>query len=180
MNAAADLNHVTVKLPSGETRELGTFWKERPVVLSFVRHLGCIFCRKEVTQLRKRLPEIRGKGAELVVVGTGTPAQAARFAKEYGGDFSRRGRSRPPIVPSRRIQARRVRHILSRRGAGSPRCGRVRPPPGRTQGDPIQLGGMFVITPDQRVLFEHMARNSADLADIDKALASLDNGAAAK
>lgn len=40
-----------VELSSGERVRLQTLWEQGPVALVFLRHLGCLFCRKQVADL---------------------------------------------------------------------------------------------------------------------------------
>ena len=49
---------------------------ERPVALVFLRHLGCVFCRKNVGDLRDALP-----GENIVFVTMSEPKVATRFRK---------------------------------------------------------------------------------------------------
>ena len=84
---AAALGQVSVLDERGAAVRLGDFWGKRPVVLALVRHLGCLFCRQHVAGLLRRLPEIEGRGAALVVVGPSRPEHIAAFraAMDYNG-----------------------------------------------------------------------------------------------
>jgi peroxiredoxin len=41
-----------------------------------------MFCRQQVAQLRALEPELRRRGAQLVIIGNGAPEHAAAFARE--------------------------------------------------------------------------------------------------
>lgn len=43
-----------VELSSGERVRLQTLWEQGPLALVFLRHLGCLFCRKQVADLARR------------------------------------------------------------------------------------------------------------------------------
>ena len=45
-----------------------------------------MFCREQVAQLRDRADEIRGAGAELVIVGNGAASFGKAFSEDYGLD----------------------------------------------------------------------------------------------
>ena len=40
MNVASKLARIQVSDPEGKPLELGTLWRDQPVVLAFVRHFG--------------------------------------------------------------------------------------------------------------------------------------------
>ena len=132
-----------------------------------------MFCREQVAQLRGVTQEIRQRGAELVVIGNGTPAQAKSFAEERQLDF--------PLLtdPGRRA----FKAAGLRRGLGSTfNLGFVKNAAdtlkrgyrqGVTQGDPWQQGGAFVIAPGDEVLFSYISATAGDHPDPRDLLASL-------
>lgn len=124
-------------------------------------------------QLRDVVQDIRARGAELVVVGNGQPHHAQGFRDEhqiafpllvdpdlaaYSAAGLRRG------IGST-FNARSIRHALRALGKGFRQ--------GWTQGDPWQQGGAFVITPESRVLFEHVSRDAGDHVEPARILAAL-------
>jgi peroxiredoxin len=82
---AAALAQVTVQDETGAAVPFKGLWAERTVVLAFVRHLGCIFCRQQVAGLTKRLPEIERRGATLVVAPRARAHRPFRQATGYAG-----------------------------------------------------------------------------------------------
>jgi peroxiredoxin len=84
---ASVLEDVVLKDYEGRPVRLGDLWRERPAVLVFVRHFGCVFCRQmavEIHRQRHRFDEI---DVELAVVGHGSPAQAAEFRRLQNVDL---------------------------------------------------------------------------------------------
>lgn len=55
-----------------------------PVLLVFLRHTGCMFCREALADLARQQQEIEALGARLVLVHMGNEAQAAAFFTHYG------------------------------------------------------------------------------------------------
>ncbi len=110
-------------------------------------------------------PEIRRRGAELVVVGNGSPEQAAAFRAEAAVDF--------PLYVDPELEAFAAAGL--RRGLGTV----LRPSVFRrafhawragfrqrgVAGDPWQQGGLFVIRPGGIVIFAHVSRAAGDHAD---------------
>src|SRR4029434_2910608 len=76
---AAALGQISVLDERSAAVRLGDFWAKRAVALALVRHLGCLFCRQQVADLMRRLPEIERRSATLVVVGPSRPEHIAAF-----------------------------------------------------------------------------------------------------
>jgi peroxiredoxin len=55
-----------------------------PVLLVFLRHAGCTFCREALADLAKKRPIIERNGTRLVLVHMGSDEQGARFFGRYG------------------------------------------------------------------------------------------------
>ena len=114
--------------------------------------------------MRDTWPEIKSRGARLVVVGNGQPYHAQHFNDEYQLPFTlltdpdlkayaaaglRRG-----VLTT--VNPRSVGHALRSLKGGFLQK--------RTQGDNWQQGGVFVITPDEQVLFRYISREAGDHA----------------
>jgi len=125
--------------------------------------------------LRDRIGEIRARGAELVIVGNGALNFAAAFREDFELDCPvlidpqlrayraaglRRGRVEllSPRLPGNAIRALR---------AGSRQTG--------VQGDPWQLGGVFVIRPGGGLSYRYVSREAGDHPEVDAVLAALDD-----
>jgi NAD(P)-dependent dehydrogenase (short-subunit alcohol dehydrogenase family) len=132
-----------------------------------------MFCREQVAQLREVLEDIRSRGAELVIVGNG----AANFATAFSEDFDlqcpllvdpelrayraaglRRGRVElfSPRLPLNAVRAHR---------SGSRQAG--------VQGDPWQLGGVFVIRAGGELTYRYVSREAGDHPPVEEILAAL-------
>jgi hypothetical protein len=123
--------------------------------------------------LRDVLPQIRGRGAELVVIGSGLPMFAQAFREEHQLDF--------PLLVDPELQAyaaaglrRDVRSTLNLKVLrNSLRALRGGHRQGKTQGDPWQQGGVFVVTPTGDVLFQHISQAAGDHPDPARIVAAL-------
>jgi len=58
--------------------------QQRPVLLVFLRHSGCSFCRQALADLAVGRAGIEKNGTKLVLVHMGTAASFADFTKSYG------------------------------------------------------------------------------------------------
>ena len=123
--------------------------------------------------MRDRIGDIRGRGAELVVIGNGAPHFAAAFREEMALDCPllvdpelqayraaglRRGRVEllSPRLPWNALRA--LRQGFRQRGV---------------QGDPWQLGGVLVVRPDGALTYRQISREAGDHAPVDTVVAAL-------
>ncbi|MGE3707571.1 MAG: redoxin domain-containing protein, partial [Vicinamibacterales bacterium] len=56
------LEQLTVFDTAGRAVRLDTLWTHQPVVLLFVRHFGCLFCRQQIAEMQPAVPRIRAAG----------------------------------------------------------------------------------------------------------------------
>jgi hypothetical protein len=148
-----------------------------PVMVVFLRHGGCTFCREALGDLASVRERIAGTGTELVVVQMGSPRQGEELARRFGlrdtqviSDPSRRlykafalGRGTFRQIFGLRIWSRLFQTALMRGyGAGLPR------------GDTRQMPGVFLLG-DGRIIEEFRHQTIADRPDY-VALASLAGG----
>jgi len=126
--------------------------------------------------LRDRIDEIHARGAELVIIGNGAPNFAAAFREDfelacpllvdpelraYRAAGLRRGRVEllSPRLPRNALRALR---------SGSRQAG--------VQGDPWQLGGVFVIRPGGELTYRYVSREAGDHPPVEEVLAALEEG----
>ena len=62
---------------AGASVHLSDYWQKQPVVIVFLRHFGCTFCRQHVAMLRRDYKQFQDAGAEILCVGMGI-AQVGR------------------------------------------------------------------------------------------------------
>jgi peroxiredoxin len=67
---------------TGET--LAELTAQQSVLLVFLRHFGCTFCREAVEEVSKKRSTIESKGSLLAFVHLGTEEKAASFFTAYG------------------------------------------------------------------------------------------------
>ncbi len=117
--------------------------------------------------------EIRARGAELAIVGNGAPSFAAAFREDQGIDG--------PLLVDPELRAYRAAglrrgrvELLSPRLVGNAlRAFRAGYRQVGVQGDPWQLGGIFVIRPGGALVYRHLSREAGDHPPVDEILAAL-------
>ncbi len=144
---------------------------ERPTLLLFLRHLGCVFCRQMVKDVRiasdeadagqaeKRFPRVvfvHSAGAEQGArffgrYWPGAPAISDREKRLYTAFGLERGSLVQLVGPA--VIGRGARAMLRGHGIGRP------------AGDPLLMPGLFLIAPDGRILARHTFRHIGDHPD---------------
>jgi hypothetical protein len=149
--------HTVVTLDSGETKDLSDFYKEKPLILVFLRHFGCIFCREQIAELRQFKTE------NIVLVGMGRVQETKDFKQKmeipqriisdpnkllYDGFGLRRGSFGQVFNPT--LVSKSIRLMQ-----GGHRAGMLK-------ADPWMLAGVFRIEQDGEVSFSHYASDISD------------------
>lgn len=70
-----------MQLNTGET--VGDLQEKHPVMLVFLRHFGCSFCREAMAEIAKKRTELEMGDKKIVFVHMGTPEIAEVFFKKY-------------------------------------------------------------------------------------------------
>jgi peroxiredoxin len=167
------LSPVAITRPDGSSEALSGLIVGRNTVLVFIRHFGCIFCREQVLRFKERLPDISGRGYDVLVIGQGAPEAARAFVEAAAAPF--------PVVVDPSLEAfRRAglrRSIVGTlldprawvRALGAIKHGR----PGRLLGDPWQNGGVFVLDRAGHERFRHISRYAGDHPRLEAVLSAM-------
>ena len=67
-----ELSTCLVKDKDGQTIRLGDFWSDRPALLIFLRHFGCIGCSEHICELAPHIEKFDQLGIRVVFIGNGT------------------------------------------------------------------------------------------------------------
>jgi peroxiredoxin len=175
------LEDVVLQDHDGVSVRLGEIWQDRPAVLAFVRHYGCVFCRDQAVKLHRLREDFEAAGVRLVMVGHGTPELAAAFRRAQGVDLpvlvdpdrriydviGAKVATLPELIGPRHVLAGLVAAITSRARQGS-----IAVHQGRIIGHAAQLGGVLVIAPDGSVRYAHLAENASDYPPAREVLAA--------
>jgi peroxiredoxin len=166
-----------VVLPDHETRavRLGDLWRNGPAVIVWLRQFGCPFCRAYAVQLNRARGRFDDAGASLVLIGQGTPRDAASFRRRLHIDL--------PVLADRD----RVSYLASGTKLATldeligaavvaravAAMARQRVILGRNTADEAQLGGTIVVASDGQVPWAHLSEDASDMAPAGEILAAL-------
>ena len=113
--------------------------------------------------MRDFVPEVHEAGGEIVILGNGSPEQAAWFVEDYKIEmpvFTDPALASHAIVGARRPWMVDPRSLF--RGAEAMRHGFRQT---KVMGSAGQLGGVFVITADGRMPYKYLSRFAGDHPD---------------
>ena len=71
------------QMSTNEGMRIGEMSVTRPVMLVFLRHFGCTFCREAMTELAQRREELEDMGSKIVFVHMATNEVADRYFEKY-------------------------------------------------------------------------------------------------
>jgi len=165
----ADLPAESTLLVESQTTSgmsLAELSQQQPVLLIFLRHSGCTFCREALADLSAARAKIEKSGTKLAIVHMGTAESFAAFTASYG-------LSNVPAVsdPQRRLYrglglrrgklAQLVGFTVWWRGTKSFFAGHY---PGALEGDGTQMPGVFLLQ-NGRVVRRFIHDNAAQRPD---------------
>ncbi len=172
MISAEPFAHIELLTPQAKPTPFGSLWADGPVVVTFLRQFGCIFCHQAAAEVLDHRSEIE-RHARIAFIGNGNPSHAAAFANRLGlegcvyTDPARLlynalrlnfGVFKTVNVASRRLyrqaQAQGFRQI-------------------GTWGDRWQLGGTFVINAGGLLVFTHRSEHAGEHASLRDLLLTL-------
>jgi peroxiredoxin len=176
---ARRLAEITVLDPEGNTVRLGDLWADRPAVVVWLRHFGCLFCKEQTAEFRSRIPEIARRGAGLVFVGNGNAHYAKGFRDEFCPDCTLL--TDPRLASYKAIGARGglVNTLGPQAWAAGIRAFRRGATQERTQGHPFQQGGVLVIEPGTKVTYSYLSKAAGDHPRVDDVIAAIPVAASA-
>lgn len=147
----------------GKPVRLSDYWQGEQTALVFMRHVGCIFCREQVQDLRDNAAALAAAGISVVIITPDRPSRARKFVEEYRVPF--------PVLTDPGRDAYRAyglmegsigqlinRHIIAD-GVRATLNGTF---PRRPTGAPRQLPGTAIVAAGGRLLHLHHARDAAD------------------
>ena len=162
----------------GQQVQLAQFWQHMPVLVFFVRHIGCVFCREQVRTLSRRYDDFRARGADVVAILPIDALNAGRFARSMRLPFTVLS-----DAPRRAFTAFGL-YQMSIGDLAQPEVllrttrqfarGNI-PLVNPFSSSMTQLGGVFVVQTDGRVRFGQAATPVFTYPSIDTCLSVFDN-----
>lgn len=148
--------------------------RRQPRLVVCLRHLGCSFCRESLADLARLRPEIESSGTGIVLVHPGDDEHAIELFKSYGlGDLPRLADPDRILYRALGLETGSLLQLLGprvlwRAGAAALQGHR----PGRVDGDPWQMPGIFLIE-EGEIVEAYRYKDVADKPDYRSLASSL-------
>jgi hypothetical protein len=167
------LGAATVLDTKGTAVKLAGEWADHPAVIVWLRHFGCVFCREQVAEIRASRVDIEALGGGIAFIGNGTPRAAEWFQKRFAADST--VLTDPDLASYEAIGARSG--LLSTLGPGAWGAGirafRSGARQSTSKGHAYQQGGLVVMAPANKVLYQHISLAAGDHPPVADVLAAL-------
>jgi peroxiredoxin len=142
---AAQVLLETVQTNSGET--LAEMSYRAPLLMAFLRHSGCPFCREAAADLSRERPIFESLGIRLALVHMGDEQRGEKFLESYGlADMPRVADPERTLYRAFKLRRGRLGQLLGirvwQRAISAALRGHW---PGRLQGDSFQMPGLFLV-----------------------------------
>lgn len=170
-DASRSLGESEILSVDGAPVRVATLWEHRPVVLVFLRHFGCMFCRELAAGLRSEEPLIRAEGAELVFIGNGDARMARAFRDDF--DVSSPLFTDPTLEVYKRAGMKYGLGSLWKTAKNAGRALASGHLQGLTRGTALQQGGVLVVDRGGRVLYDFSSDTAGELPPVAEILDSL-------
>lgn len=154
-----------VELPdhTGTTVRLSELWKGGGLVLHFLRHLGCPFCRELVVNAQESISKFEEAGVGVAAVSMAPVEESARFRQQFSLSFPMLSDPQRQAYVAYGLTLGSLWQIVGPATiTGKGLASVLRFGVGRPIGDVRQLSGTFVIDESGTVLLAHRAKDSVD------------------
>jgi len=141
--------------------------QEHPVLLVFLRHFGCIFCRELVTELGELRPKLNELDIELAFVHVGSDLDADEFFTEFKlPDVARFSDPQSEYYEKFGLKQMPLTAMVSFATiAGSIRALKSGVRQGKTTGNPKMMPGLFFVS-DGKIVRSFIHKSPGDKPDI--------------
>ena len=150
-------------------------WRERPLIVAFMRHFGCSFCREHLTHLSAADEQIRSLGGSAIAIFQYDGDATASFCSARGIPFECLGDPRREAYARIGLGKGTLRQLMGwqviKRGREAYRTGG--PTRGAEGGLISLMPGTFVLDRRGTIAFSHYNRNAADNPPVSEVLEAL-------
>ena len=161
------------KIYESDGREVffSDLYKQSRVLVVFVRHFGCIFCRQRLGDLKAAVTDLAQAGTQVAVIGNGTHLMAQAFAEELDLDV--------PLFTDPKRETYRLAGMKRNFGLGpraimnAARSWKDGHRQGAVAGDVWQQGGAMVVNNDARIVWHQTDSGAGDVIDFSAIVDSL-------
>lgn len=144
-------------------------WRRSPLIVAFMRHFGCSFCREHLTTLAAADERVRAAGGRTVAIFQYDAAMTQSFCDSRSIPFDCLGDPERAAYDRIGLGSGTLRQLMGwqviKRGRAAYRAGGGQ---GGSEGGSIALmPGSFVLDRDGGIVLAHYNRNAADNPDVE-------------
>jgi hypothetical protein len=134
-----------------------------------------VHCRDHAVQLHRAREQFEAAGAEVVLIGMGSPRQASWFRAKYAPDLRVLADEKRASYKALKLKVASPLALVGPKvvASGVEHASRSGVVQGRPVGNIRQLGGSLVVAPGGRVLLEQRAEHAGDSVEVADLLAVL-------
>jgi len=160
------LPHALGEIRASSCQTLGELSDGRSVLVVFLRHLGCTFCREALADIARRREAIESEGVRIVLVHMGTDEQAETLFRRYGlADVARVSDPQQRLYEAFELQRARPGQLFGWREVVRGLAATLRGHGvGRLMGDARQMPGVFLVR-DRAIIRQFRHRHASDRPD---------------
>ncbi len=163
LNVGEAAPNVKVKLVDNTVVELENIWQKGPVLISFLRHFGCTFCREWLSELEKHHGEITDAGMQSVAVAMGETKHAERYCGELAPDVTCVLQEDADPYKAYGLTQGGVKELMSfdvlKAGIRSYAKGHRQ---GQVMGDTRMLPGAFIVDTHGKIRYAYYGKHAGD------------------
>ena len=153
----------------GRQTTLGFLWKDTPVLLLFLRRLGCPICRNYAQKIQNVLPTFESRGIEVIALSFEALGEGSDFDESFTkGNFWTGPLYRiDKEVYTSLFGKKSIFGILDidKKALADTRKNGVQ---GNFKGDGLTLGGQLLIAPPNRIVLDHRQARFGDDASLEE------------
>ena len=159
------LAQTTIYSAEGQETLFSDLYSTSRVLVVFVRHFGCIFCRQRLGDLGDVVAELAETDTQVAVIGNGTELMAQAFAEDLKLEV--------PLFTDPKRETYRLAGMKRNFGLGprsilnAARSWKEGYRQGSVAGDVWQQGGAIVIQNDARVIWHQRDTGAGDVIDFE-------------
>lgn len=165
---------VSLVAADGQTVALAQLYKERPLLLQFSRHLGCVFCVDHAKQLLKHYETLQKHGLDVALVIMGGAEDARRFREALKLSFPVYGDPDQTVYRAFNVPRGSAWQVAGPQLWWTGLKALLRSGIGRPRGDLMQLSGTYLIDTNGRIAWSFRPKSSAEFPEIDDILFAAD------
>lgn len=149
---------------TGRDVRLSDYWQRQLTAFTFIRYLGCIFCREQVKEMRDRAGDLADAGLQVVLIAPARPDAAREFVDQLRLPFAMLTDPRREAYRAYGLTDGSTGQLLNARIVTRATSAFLHGTmPGRPErGISRQLPGTAIVATDGMLRLMHVARDASD------------------